>query len=180
MYNRTQIYSYAELQAKRCTRLSALQDRRNRIVVHVLRRLRDRSRRCRRRRLVHRRQQHVLVERIDDVAGRIVVGNDEDLAGVRGGLADAEVLGGHPHHLREVAGIDVRVQQIGVLEVVVAAHRAVPVRRDLLAGQIGDQRADRTAEQVLAEVLLRPIVELVGLREMVGPLLRVLAQLRPE
>lgn len=137
------------------------------------------GRSCRRgRRLVHRRQQHILVERVHDVAGRIIVRDHEDLAGVRRRLANAKVLGVHPHHLRKVARIDVGVQQIGVLEVVVTAHRAVPVRGHLLPGQVGHQGADRTAEQILAEVLLRPIVELVGLGQMVGPVLGVLAELR--
>lgn len=120
------------------------------------------------------------MERIDNISRRIIVGHHEDLARVRCGLADAKVFRRHPDHLREMAGIDVRVQQIGVLEVVVAAHGAVPVRGDLLARQIGDERTDRTAEEILAEIPLRPIVELVGLRQMVGPLLGVLAQLDPK
>lgn len=44
--------------------------------------------------------------------------------------------------------------------------------------KIGDQCADWTAKQILAQVLLWTIIELVGARQMVGPLLSVLAELQ--
>lgn len=43
------------------------------------------------------------------------------------GLSNAKVLCFHPHHLREVTGIHIRVQQPNIFEIVVSSNRAIPI-----------------------------------------------------
>lgn len=76
--------------------------------------------------------QDVLAELAHHVARRIVVRHHEQFARFGDGLTDAEVLARSPHHLAKVAGVDVGVQQVALLEVVVPPAGAVPVRGHLL------------------------------------------------
>lgn len=63
---------------------------------------------------------------------RIVVRNDEYFARLGRRFADPKVFRLHPHHLREMSGVNVRMQQTNVFEVVIASHRAVPIRCNFL------------------------------------------------
>lgn len=80
----------------------------------------------------HDGRQDVLPELTHHVAGRVVVRHHKQFTRLGDGLADTEVLARPPHHLAEVTGVDVGVQQVALLEVVVPPASAVPVRGHFL------------------------------------------------
>lgn len=94
--------------------------------------------------LLHDRRRDVRVVGVDQVSGWEIKGHHKDLARLRTRLAHAQVPRTGPDHLREMARVHIRVQQVGLLVVVILAHGAVPERGDFLtcrrrgtAGKIG-------------------------------------------